>query len=56
MFEMILYLTNQISQHFGRLSLWLPTASICGLFSAGGAAPGYAYWVQPFGNGCSEYL
>jgi hypothetical protein len=32
MSEMNLYLTNQISHYFWRLSIWLSTRSICGLF------------------------
>jgi hypothetical protein len=33
MLEMNLYLINQSFHHFFRLSLWLSTGSICGLFS-----------------------
>jgi hypothetical protein len=34
MFEMILFLTNQVFHLFYRLSLWLHTVSVCGLFSS----------------------
>jgi hypothetical protein len=51
-----LSLTNQIYHHFCRLSIWLPTGSICVLSSTGGAAPGNRYCVQPFSNGCERYI
>jgi hypothetical protein len=51
-----LSLTKETFHHFCKLSLWLRIDPYLVLSPAGGGAPGYEYWVQPFDKSSMVFL
>jgi hypothetical protein len=56
MFEIILSLIDQLFHHFCRYSSCYPFDPYVVLSPTAGGALIPGFWVQPFGNGCMEYV